>query len=566
MSSMNNLHYIIIVILIAVIILIQLSVYRKMRGKLKLFSLIFPEKPYDEFQLIENKDGNRGLSIVDKNVVDTIQEERETKIQELQGKIVESRQRLNYLKAEAERAWSEGNETLHESILIHQRMEKSNLQGMIEKSEVLRKQKIEYPAYKCSNDVRNTIITSINNYLCRNNSAASDFNLLKDIVDRNADSAEDEVQNQIPVPLYCGLVGTMLGIIVGIGYLFQSGDINALLDASKETTGGAEGIKALLGGVALAMISSVFGIYLTTRGSWLALKVKSNVESAKHNFLSWMQAELLPVMNTDAASAMRTLVENLAEFNDTFAYNTKNLNESLAKVSQTTKDQVSILDAIKNLNVNRIATANIQVYDKLKNCTDEIGKISEYLHDSQEYLAQVRELNNKLDDADQRSRMIEEMATYFKEERASIDAVSGVINRSMGEADAALQKSVEILRESITKQNDAIVQHMVVQGERLAKVLDEQQRIIEKKSSEMSKVITEITQLTEVKKSMSRLEKVMSEQNKRMENLIKSLPVGEMTASDKGKSMPKWLKVTMYTIGGLSFLFVVLCCAIAYFN
>ena len=47
-----------------------------------------------------------------------------------------------------------------------------------------------------------------------------------------------------------------MGIIVGILYLWLSGDLDALLGVATAAGSGAGGIKALLGGVALAMISS----------------------------------------------------------------------------------------------------------------------------------------------------------------------------------------------------------------------------------------------------------------------------------------------------------------------
>ena len=59
----------------------------------------------------------------------------------------------------------------------------------------------------------------MNNYLDNNKSAVSDFHLMKDIVDRNCDAKEEEIQTQIPVPLYLGLIGTMSGILIGVGFL-----------------------------------------------------------------------------------------------------------------------------------------------------------------------------------------------------------------------------------------------------------------------------------------------------------------------------------------------------------
>src|SRR5690554_867654 len=57
---------------------------------------------------------------------------------------------------------------------------------------------------KHKNEVLETIIISINNYLHNNKGAVSDFHLIKDIVDRNCDAKEEEIHTQIPVPLYLG--------------------------------------------------------------------------------------------------------------------------------------------------------------------------------------------------------------------------------------------------------------------------------------------------------------------------------------------------------------------------
>lgn len=124
------------------------------------------------------------------------------------------------------------------------------------------------------NPVFDEIKKAINNYLSNNKGSVSDFHLMKDIVDRNCDAKEEEINTQIPVPLYLGLMGTMIGILVGIGYLVVSGELSALFDV-EDGHSGIEGVKALLGGVALAMISSILGIFLTTSGSMKAKDAKA---------------------------------------------------------------------------------------------------------------------------------------------------------------------------------------------------------------------------------------------------------------------------------------------------
>jgi hypothetical protein len=107
-------------------------------------------------------------------------------------------------------------------------------------------------------DTLDTIIKSINDYL-QSNKTVSDFHLMKDIVDRNCDIKDEEISAQIPIPQYLGLIGTMIGITIGVFCLLSSGGISALLSANGLSN--ADGIEGLLGGVALAMITSIVGLF-----------------------------------------------------------------------------------------------------------------------------------------------------------------------------------------------------------------------------------------------------------------------------------------------------------------
>src|SRR5690554_6047630 len=97
------------------------------------------------------------------------------------------------------------------------------------------------------------ILSPINNYLIKNKGAVGDFNLIKDIVDRSLDVEEEEISGNLPLPLYLGLFGTMLGIII------------SLVNISLQTSGNedSELIKILLSGVKISMIASAIGIVYT---------------------------------------------------------------------------------------------------------------------------------------------------------------------------------------------------------------------------------------------------------------------------------------------------------------
>ena len=146
------------------------------------------------------------------------------------------------------------------------------------------------------------IVAQINNYLLKNQSAASDFNIIHDVVERNCDAADEEISQKLPVPLYLGLMGTVLGIIIG---LFSLG-------SDVMSTGFVASIGNLLWSIKFAMICSFVGLLSTTLlTAWRYRSAKAKVEDEKNRFYSFVQAEIMPVMTENAASTIMTMQQNL---------------------------------------------------------------------------------------------------------------------------------------------------------------------------------------------------------------------------------------------------------------
>lgn len=437
-------------------------------------------------------------------------------------------------------------------------------------------------ASKHQNKILFSIIQSINNYLVNNSQSTADFHLIKDMVERDCESAEDEINSQVPMPLYCGLMGTMFGILIGVGYLVGTGALGQLIGSA--TGGGAagiDGIQALLGGVALAMITSIIGIFFTTIGSYVAKDVKRQVETNKNTFLSWMQAKLLPELSTDTASALRKLTRNLKTFNETFSQNTNALKDTLSIVNETTQGQAELLETVRRLNITRIATANIEVYDKLKDATDEIGRFGEYINNINAYVASVQALSSKLDDANERTRMIEEMAAFFKQERGNLDTMKALIAKTIGEADEKLIQVAADFKMSATNQFSALKAHTATQQEKFKTAVDEQngtmlkaiedqktvvETALQKRIEDLNKLSSELEELKPVKESMSKLESAAQEQNKKLDRLIQAIyklaeakTNGVMTTSPVvghvAENRPKWPMIVACSA-------VVVCCIV----
>ena len=321
-------------------------------------------------------------------------------------------------------------------------------------------------------DILKNIISNLNEYLKKNKDLTSDYHLMKDIVDRNVESQETQISTILPFPLYAGLMGTMLDIFVGIlSFVLSGGVSNLLKGAIAGASLGGEDISQLLAGVALAMLTGVAGIVLTTAGTYLYREARKNVEKQKNVFLSWMQAELLPELSTDFTSSLAKLSNNLNIFNATFSSNTKKLDETLSKVNQSYKSQVDLLEAIKGINIVDITSANISVYEHLKNCTNEINQLGQYLMNSRTYLENIITLNENLKSADDRVQTIENLGKFFRDEVKQIEVRKSAMSEAAGNVNETLVKALSDLENSSSEKVAKVSAALAVQNKRIEESL-----------------------------------------------------------------------------------------------
>ena len=107
-----------------------------------------------------------------------------------------------------------------------------------------------------SNPVLLQILEYINAYLTKNKNAIADFHLIKDIVERTCEVKDEEIHFSLPSPLYLGLMGTMVGICIGLG--------NLAFHANTMTEANSSSITTFLINVSLAMVVSMMGLFFTT--------------------------------------------------------------------------------------------------------------------------------------------------------------------------------------------------------------------------------------------------------------------------------------------------------------
>ena len=383
------------------------------------------------------------------------------------------------------------------------------------------------------NRIFSSIKLSINKYLSNNSGSVIDFHLLKDAADRHCDSVENDISTQTPIPLYCGLAGTMAGVILGLIPLISSGAFPLLggelsLNISKEEMDNlaASGINELLAGVAWAMAASICGIMLTTINSLLFKSCKLKEENGKSTFLAWMQSRLLPELPSDTSDALNRLVKNLNIFNRTFAENTSDLKGTLIKVNDAYKIQSKIIQTVHDMDVMKMAKANVRVLEELQQCTDKLELFNSYLDNIHGYTDAINTFTALFQQESNRLHVLEEIQQFFMRHKAEIA-------KDTADADVALKEALSVMRDSTVANVEELNKHFVTQSETFKRILQEEKEAFEELNNDIKgrfhEYISEnITSFKDFNKQMkAQFNSQMQQNSMLMKNLepIANIPV-----------------------------------------
>lgn len=317
-------------------------------------------------------------------------------------------------------------------------------------------------------------LEDINSYLAKNKNKTFDYHILKEIVDRNSQSLEDEVDTMLSTPLYLGLIATIFGIAFGV-VVFAWKDLANLLAGANMNP---EGIRILLTDVGIAMAASLCGVFFTKQSTTHYNEAKTSMTKNKNRFLTWIQTDLMSKLSDDITGALIRMTQDLNEFNSSFAKNTKELKETLKTVNDNYEGQVKLLDAIDKIKINKIAKANIEVYDRLHGCTEELENLFTILSDSESYVAKVTELNSKLGSIEERTQLFEELGNYFKNEVEYVKDRQGMMRQQMSGLDSVLQDALSNMGDSLTLSLLNLTNVFQTQNQRIQQLIDEQQQAL----------------------------------------------------------------------------------------
>ena len=317
-------------------------------------------------------------------------------------------------------------------------------------------------------------LEDINSYLSKNKNKTFDYHILKEIVNRNSQSLEDEVDTMLSTPLYLGLIATIFGIAFGV-IIFAWKDLANLLSGANMNP---EGIKILLTDVGIAMAASLCGVYFTKKSTSNFNDARTQMTKNKNRFLTWIQTDLMSKLSDDITGAIIKMTNDLNEFNRTFSQNTKELRETLSTVNNNYDGQVRLLQSIEKLKITKIAKANVEVYDRLEGCTEELEKLFTILANSEEYVQKVIELNGKLGTIEERTQLFEELGNYFKNEVEYVKDRQGMMRQHMSSLDSVLQDALSNMGDSLKNSLQDLIGVFQTQNQGIQQLIEEQQQTL----------------------------------------------------------------------------------------
>jgi len=227
---------------------------------------------------------------------------------------------------------------------------------------------------KYDNSELKNILCYINNYIASCGGTVPDFNIVKDIIERHVDNFEEKVNTFLTVPLFLGLVGTITGIILGLG------DVD--IDNEKF-------VYELTGHVKFAMIASLIGLVLTVINSAIIFNVAKNKMGYRRNifydFLHSQKAEnLFPSVSGNLENVLRNMHQNLEQFNNGLSSNLKRFEEVFSNNKELIDSNKELIEALRNSsalqNIKEIVGYNSKVSGELNATFKNIDEFNKYVY------------------------------------------------------------------------------------------------------------------------------------------------------------------------------------------
>jgi hypothetical protein len=175
---------------------------------------------------------------------------------------------------------------------------------------------------------------------------------------------------------------------------------------------------------------------------------------------------------------LNNLVKNLFKFNNTFSENTSKLGEALRNVNDSYRIQADIIQSVHDMDVMKMAKANVNVLKELKDCTDKLESFNKYLNDIHGYTDAILKFTTQFEAESERLHVLEEIQQFFMRHKEEIA-------KDSADADIVLREALRSMKESTSSNVNELNTVIVQQAEKFKEILQEERDSFEKINEEI---------------------------------------------------------------------------------
>lgn len=295
-----------------------------------------------------------------------------------------------------------------------------------------------------------------NTYLLNNKGNAANFSILQQLSERPYQLAETAAAATITTPLYIGLLGTFLGIGIGLLSIVRMGVSD-------------QAIQTFLAGVMIAMVGSFCGLLFTVLGNYQYQQARQQATERQQAYFSFLQAHLMPRLQQDMAGSFNNLRTVLDQFNQDFFQKIIDFKDVFSNLSEYVGVQEKFLTALEGGGYNQLTEANLRFLEQIRENASLFESFGGY----------QKKLNESLQLGAEAARDIREVVERLRQ----IDDVQAYISQN----EEILRKQVGYLTAHQDRMQDltqTIQQHFFDAGDEIAKVVRERLQILKREEQD----------------------------------------------------------------------------------
>lgn len=362
------------------------------------------------------------------------------------------------------------------------------------------------------NPLFKVMIDELNDYI-RKNKGTTDFSIIQHKTERIIKSTFEDATAMLSFPTYIGLMGTFLGVFIGL-YCFNISDGNVLVNDDK--------IAKLIHGVLISMSTSCVGLFLMTLLNWITANAKKELDAEKNRFYEFIQNELMPELGTSMVSALsklrstinrfepafnkvidrfqETFDECTSSFGNAFRENVQvvanavsAMGGNIALINTNITNQQKLLEALKSSAMNRTLDKFISTTDRFESLADSMFVLNQVKEETVLATNQLIEVQKKYNESLSIPQAVTEKLNSILDRVTTFEGSINQLGERLEKEQIIGNSTINLINkqlDAIEQKNSIALNYSSVADDELQELYKEQIRVITKLNDNYSNGIS----------------------------------------------------------------------------